>query len=79
MPIDALQLLTLKGILRSFVDSTCLRVNYSKSFLVPINIEGDRAPHLANTIDCQVAKMSFTYLGLPLGTTRPTVDEFALF
>jgi hypothetical protein len=37
------------------------------------------ALHLANTIGCQVAEMPFTYLGLPVGTTRPTVDEFAPF
>jgi hypothetical protein len=27
-------------------------------------------------INCQVGAMPFTYLGLPLGTTRPSVDEY---
>jgi hypothetical protein len=79
MSTDANPLLTLKGLLRCFADSTGLRVNYNKSFLVPINVEEDRALHLANTIGCQVVAMPFTYLGLPLGTTKPTVDEFTPF
>jgi hypothetical protein len=33
--------------------------------------------HLASTMGCQVGTLPFTYLGLPLGTTRPFVEEFA--
>jgi len=36
----------------------------------------ERAFHLANTFGCQVGDMPFTYLGLPLGTRKPTVTEF---
>jgi hypothetical protein len=43
---------------------------------VPINIDEDKAMYLANTIGCQVAQMPFTYLGLPIGTTRPVVEDF---
>jgi len=35
-----------------------------------------RATHLANTFGCQVGDMPFTYLGLPLGTTKPSLIEF---
>lgn len=76
MPGDAVQLLTLKGLLRTFADSTGLKVNYEKSFLVPLNMDENRANHLAATMGCKVGSMPFTYLGLPLGTTKPTVDEF---
>jgi hypothetical protein len=76
---DALQLFVLKGLLRSFTDSIGLRVNFSKSSLVPINISDDKAQHLAMTIGCSIASMPFTSLGLPLGTTRPAVDEFLPF
>jgi hypothetical protein len=31
---------------------------------------------LARTIGCSVASMPFTYLELPLGTTRTSVEEF---
>jgi hypothetical protein len=72
MATDARLLFSLKGLLRSFTDSIGLKVNYSKSFLVPINLDNERAQHLANTIGCLVGSMPFTYLGLPLGTTRPS-------
>lgn len=44
--------------------------------MVPINMETDRANHLARTFGCQLGSMPFTYLGLPLGTTKPTVTNF---
>ena len=49
LPGDARTLFNLKGILRSFSDSTGLHVNFNKSFLVPINMSNSRAQHLANT------------------------------
>jgi hypothetical protein len=76
IPAEAIQLFTLKGILGSFADSIGLKDNYGKSFLVPINISDDKAMHLTNTIGCQVSQMPFTYLGLPLGTTRSSVEDF---
>lgn len=39
-------------------------------------MDNNRASHLAATLGCKVGQMPFTYLGLPLGTTKPTVDEF---
>lgn len=77
LPGDARVLFNLKGLLRPFSDSTGLHVNFAKSYLVPINMSNDRAIHLANTFGCQVGEMSFTYLGLPLGTTKPSITEFA--
>jgi hypothetical protein len=73
---DARILFDLKGLLRSFSDSTGLHVNFNKSFLVPINTNPERATHLARTFGCQVGSMPFTYLGLPLGTTKPSVQDF---
>jgi hypothetical protein len=35
----------------------------------------DRASHLANTFGCKVGSMPFSYLGLPLGTTKPSLLE----
>jgi hypothetical protein len=32
---------------------------------------------LAQEFNCQVGRISFTYLGLPLGTTRLTIDELS--
>lgn len=76
MPGDARQSIVLKSLLKTFADSTGLQVNFEKISLVPINMTEDRARHLAATMGCKVGVMPFTYLGLPLGTTKPTVDEF---
>jgi hypothetical protein len=79
LPADAVRLWTLKSLICSFADSTGLKVNYNKSFLVPVNVENEKATHLARTIGYQVAEMPFTYLGLPFGTTRPAVEDFLPF
>jgi hypothetical protein len=56
LPGDAIVLFNLKGLLRTFSDSTSLHVNFGKSFLVPINMTNAKALHLANTFGCQVGK-----------------------
>lgn len=66
----------MKGILHDFAASTGLKVNFHKSFLVPINVDEAKWNDLANSLGCQLGTMPFTYLGLPLGTTEPTVQEF---
>lgn len=77
LPGDARTLFNLKGLLRPFSDSTGLHVNFSKSFMVPVNMSDARVSHLANTFGCKVGSMPFTYLGLPLGTTKPSLQEFS--
>lgn len=49
---------------------------FEKSFLVPINVEEHKIDDLVSTLGCQLGSMPFTYLGLPLGTTRPSVQAF---
>lgn len=71
------QLVTLKGLLHSFGESTGLRVNYSKSVMVPINISEDRLLHLARTFNCEKGSLPFTYLGLSLSLTKPNVIDFS--
>jgi hypothetical protein len=66
LPGNGRCLFHLKGLLRSFSDSTGLHVNFEKSFSVPINMNQDRATHLARTFGCTVGTVPFTYLGLPL-------------
>lgn len=76
MEVDLDQLLHLKHILDLFADSTGLKVNYSKSVMVPINTPQDRLHHLADIFDCQAGPLPFTYLGLTLGLTKTTIEEF---
>ena len=43
--------------------------------LVPINLPEDRANLLAQNVGCELGKLPFTYLGLPLGITKPKVVD----
>lgn len=49
MQACAKQLFYLKGILNTFVESTGLRVNFHKSFMVPINVSTKKLDHLSKT------------------------------
>jgi hypothetical protein len=68
-----LQLVALRAILNTYTASTGLKVNYSKSCMYPINISEQRLNHLASTFSCQNGSMPFTYLGLPLSLSQPSI------
>lgn len=70
------QLAVLKNILHHFSASTGLKVNFHKSLMVPINLETDSLDRLAHEFGCQTGSFPFTYLGLPLGTTKPNIIDF---
>jgi hypothetical protein len=67
------QLEALKDLLESFALATGLRVNYAKSAMMPINISEIKLHEMASILGCSVGVLPFTYLGLPLGTTKPTI------
>ena len=67
------QLTVLKDLLNTFAQSTWLKVNYSKSVMVPLNISDGNLDQHANLFNCQKGTLPFTYLGLPLGTTKPNI------
>lgn len=73
---DPRQLFFLKTMLQNFTASTGLRVNYSKSLMLPINIDEQRLDLLAMTFGCSKRTLPFTYLGLPLGTTKPKIVDY---
>lgn len=52
MQASAFQLLALKSLLQSFGTSTGLKVNYSKSIMVSLNISEEKLDHLARTFNC---------------------------
>jgi hypothetical protein len=70
------QLFILKALLNSFALSTGLKVNFQKSMMVPINISPEKLKHLALTFGCSTGSLPFTYLGLPLGSTKPRIDDY---
>jgi len=72
---DARQLFFLKALLHSFAASTGLHVNYRKSHMYPINVSQEKLQHLASTFGCDIGSMPFTYLGLPMGTTKPRMED----
>lgn len=71
------ELFVLKALLQSFAQGTGLKVNFHKSCLIPINVSEDKAEMLAGVFGYRTGSMPFTYLGLPLGTTKPRVIDFA--
>ena len=71
------QLLALKDLLQFFASATGLWVNYAKSCLMPINVTPERLLELATTFGCAVGTLPFTYLGLPLGSARPTIHDLS--
>lgn len=76
LPADVDQVTFLKQLLHDFACPSGLKVNFSKSFLIPMNIEQSEAQDLVDALSCQIGAMPFTYLGLPLGTTWHTVQEW---
>jgi hypothetical protein len=52
LPADHSQLTHLKNVLQTFVSSTGLKVNFDKSFLVPINVDEEEWPSLTEALGC---------------------------
>lgn len=75
-PADASQLDHLHSLLQDFATSTGLKVNFHKSQLIPINVDDSRIAALTNALHCQLGQLPFTYLGLPLGLTKPKIQDF---
>lgn len=69
------QLNVLKEILQIFASSFGLRVNYNKSILLPINLSQDKLDQLSDLFGCQKGSFPFTYLGIPLGTCQPRIED----
>jgi hypothetical protein len=69
------EIFCLKALLHTYSESIGLKVNFSKSLLLPINISEDKANQLAGIFGCAVGSYPFTYLGLPMGTIKPKVED----
>jgi hypothetical protein len=44
--------------------------------MVPISMSVERCNQLANDFGCKTESMPYTYLGLPMGTTKPKIEHF---
>ncbi|XP_073363314.1 uncharacterized protein [Aegilops tauschii subsp. strangulata] len=69
------ELVALKNMLLTFQQSTGLKVNFAKSSMIPLNMTDEEAARLAAILGCKIGQFPFTYLGLPLGTTRPRIID----
>jgi hypothetical protein len=63
-------------LLQVFGDISGLRVNYSKSSLIPIIVAEEEITALTAALHCQQGSLPFTYLGLSLITTKPRKEFF---
>jgi hypothetical protein len=50
--------------------------HYQKSNIYPNNVDEDKIRILTSTFWCKVWSFPFTYLGLPMGTTKSRVKDF---
>jgi hypothetical protein len=44
--------------------------------MIPLNMSQEQAAILSSTFGCQLGTLPFTYLGLPMGTTKPRVEDY---
>jgi hypothetical protein len=42
---------------------------------ISINVDDDKMQRLFATFGCMIGTMPFTYLGLPMGTTKPRMED----
>ena len=75
LPACADQATLVKQILTDYATSIGLKINFHKSTLVPLNCDAATAQHIAQIFGCVIGKLPFTYLGLPMGTSKPTVQD----
>jgi hypothetical protein len=73
MPACPLQVTAMKEILEKYALSIGLKINFHKSSLIPINLSD--TTDMAGLFGCNIASMPFPYLGLLLGTTKPSVED----
>mgnify|MGYP005839104985 FL=1 len=50
-------------------------LNFHKSTLIPINCDASCYNEISTIFGCKVGTMPFTYLGLPLGTTKSSIQD----
>jgi hypothetical protein len=58
---------TLKAVLRGYEMSSGLKVNFSKSCVMGINVSEEFLGMASNFLNCRVGSTPFKYLGLPVG------------
>ena len=65
---------TLKALLRGFEMGSGLKVNFSKSCLIGVNVSSLFIERACNFLHCREGFLPFNYLGLPLGANAKKVS-----
>ena len=73
---DLQSIASVKAILISFELMSGLKINFHKCELIAMGVEPDEGSRIADLFNCKVGKFPFTYLGLPIDTKRPTIEDW---
>ena len=64
----------MRAVLLLFQDLSGLKVNFSKSLLVGVNVPESWLVEAAVVLNCKVGAIPFMYLGLPIGGNARRLD-----
>lgn len=64
MPVEEPQILHLNNLLAHFSAQIGLKINYSKSVLVPLNVPDENLNIIIDLLVCKLGNFPLTYLGL---------------
>ncbi|KAJ4789773.1 RNA-directed DNA polymerase (reverse transcriptase)-related family protein [Rhynchospora pubera] len=67
---------SLKLVLATFSLCSGLNLNLNKSSFVPLNLSPAQINSVTSILNCDMAQLPLSYLGLPLTTNRPTRDVY---
>lgn len=67
---------TMKAILRGFQMVSALKINFSKSSLVGINVSEDFMAMACDFLNCSAGSIPFKYLGLPVGANMRSMSTW---
>lgn len=73
---DTQTVVTFKVMLRLFSKMSGLRVNYSKSAIIPFNLQQQQTAMITAITGCAVSQLPITYLGLPLTVKKPDKQSY---
>lgn len=79
MTSDRAKLYRLKAISKVFATATCLKVNFNKSFIIPVNVDKAKWGQLTNTLGCQLGKCLSPTWGYLLAPRGPLCRNSFLF
>ncbi|XP_050222665.1 uncharacterized protein LOC126672752 [Mercurialis annua] len=76
LPNDMSMVINLLRILRCFELVSGLRINYTKSSIIGLNVPDQDMTSAASILNCKIDTLPFTYLGLPLARKHLPVSQY---